>query len=208
MPEVRRRGDRQHAADRLDPVGVAMVVDERDHHFASAVELRLGEKRRRLPQNLVRALQLDDSRAPALSARARSSVVRPARWPASRSAWRTQRRSVSVVQPSFRRDRRNRRPLRAVLGACAPAPSGRRAHAPPGNTCSVVPWAPSSHRMGPPTNPVRFTPPLHATGFVATNSFVTLSYALEGAWSQAPGHTARSRFRYRRHAVPSIANEG
>jgi hypothetical protein len=31
----------------------------------------------------------------------RSSVVRPARWPASRSAWRTHRRSVSVVQPAL-----------------------------------------------------------------------------------------------------------
>ena len=28
MRVVGRRGDRQHAADRLDPVGVAMVVDE------------------------------------------------------------------------------------------------------------------------------------------------------------------------------------
>ena len=31
--------------------------------------------------------------------RSRSSVVRPARWPTSRSAWRTQLRSVSAVQP-------------------------------------------------------------------------------------------------------------
>jgi hypothetical protein len=29
---VRRRGDRQHGADRLDPVGVSMLVDEVDHH--------------------------------------------------------------------------------------------------------------------------------------------------------------------------------
>ena len=31
----------------------------------------------------------------------RSSVVRPGRWPASRSAWRTQRRNASTVQPSL-----------------------------------------------------------------------------------------------------------
>ena len=34
VPEIGRRGDRQHAADRLDPVHLPMVVDERDHHFA------------------------------------------------------------------------------------------------------------------------------------------------------------------------------
>lgn len=33
--------------------------------------------------------------------RARSSVVRPSRWPASRSACRTQLRNVSPVQPIF-----------------------------------------------------------------------------------------------------------
>jgi hypothetical protein len=27
------RGDRQNPADRLDPVGIAMIVDERDHVF-------------------------------------------------------------------------------------------------------------------------------------------------------------------------------
>ena len=30
---VRRRGDRQYRADRLDPVGGPLAVDERDHHF-------------------------------------------------------------------------------------------------------------------------------------------------------------------------------
>ncbi len=30
---VDRRGDRQHRADRLDPVLATMLVDERDHHF-------------------------------------------------------------------------------------------------------------------------------------------------------------------------------
>jgi hypothetical protein len=28
---VGRRGDRQHPADRLDPVGLPMIVDEGDH---------------------------------------------------------------------------------------------------------------------------------------------------------------------------------
>ena len=30
---VGRRGDRQHGADRLDPVLISMLVDEIDHHF-------------------------------------------------------------------------------------------------------------------------------------------------------------------------------
>ena len=47
----------------------------------------------------------------------RSSVVRPGRWPASRSAWRTHRRSVSVVQPSLAGDGRDRRPLGRMLWA-------------------------------------------------------------------------------------------
>ena len=34
VPEVRGRGDRQHAADRLDPKLFPMIVTERDHHFA------------------------------------------------------------------------------------------------------------------------------------------------------------------------------
>ena len=31
MVVVGRRGDRQHLADRLDPVRLAVIVDERDH---------------------------------------------------------------------------------------------------------------------------------------------------------------------------------
>src|SRR6185437_967687 len=31
--EVRRWGDRQHRADRLDPKTIAMRIDVRDHHF-------------------------------------------------------------------------------------------------------------------------------------------------------------------------------
>ena len=44
------------------------------------------------------------------------------------------------MQPSLRGDGGNRRPLRAVLGACAPAPAARSARGLQGNTCLVVPW--------------------------------------------------------------------
>ncbi|EAQ04625.1 hypothetical protein OB2597_05065 [Pseudooceanicola batsensis HTCC2597] len=33
MRMIRRRGDRQQVADRLDPMDVAVVIDERDHRF-------------------------------------------------------------------------------------------------------------------------------------------------------------------------------
>jgi len=46
---VSRRGDRQHRADRLDPVLGSVFVDEGHFHHRSAVELRLCEIRRRLP---------------------------------------------------------------------------------------------------------------------------------------------------------------
>ena len=73
-----------------------MVVDERDHHFArrsSSAWAKYADAFRRISlarfSSTILALEL-------LQLAARSSVVRPGRWPASRSAWRTQRRSVSV----------------------------------------------------------------------------------------------------------------
>src|SRR5262245_39191469 len=56
---VDRWGDRQHRADRLDPVRVSGVVDKPAPSLRSAVELCLGEKRRRLLEDLVGAPQLD-----------------------------------------------------------------------------------------------------------------------------------------------------
>ena len=79
-------------------------------------------------------------RVRAVSGAARSSVVRPGRWPASRSAWRTQRRSTSTGTPDFLGDRSNRRPLRRMVLADARAPVERRVHGAPGSTCLVVPW--------------------------------------------------------------------
>ena len=40
VPEVRRRGNRHDGADRLDPVGVAMVIDELHHHFGRRGSVR------------------------------------------------------------------------------------------------------------------------------------------------------------------------
>ena len=112
--------------------------------------------RRRLPQNLVGALQFDDSRARAAFNRWRSSVVRPGALAGI---------ALGLAHPPpqrFRRaaqllgDRSRSPPTATDARRRAPAPAGRRARALRGNTCWVVPWAPSSLRMSPPTNPVRF----------------------------------------------------
>ena len=55
---ISRRGDRQNPADRLDPVGLMMIVDERDHGWnrreLDDCELRLGKISRRLAQDVIR----------------------------------------------------------------------------------------------------------------------------------------------------------
>src|SRR5580704_238409 len=53
MRMVGRWGDRQHPADRLDPIRPAVIVEEGDHGLVSAVELRPGKIRARLAQDLI-----------------------------------------------------------------------------------------------------------------------------------------------------------
>jgi integrase len=96
----KRRGDRQLRADRLDPVLIAMAVNEVDHHFgrrSSSAWAKDADALRRI--SLARRSSWF-SRSNPLS-RSRSSVVKPARFPTSRSACRTHRRNDSVVKPSF-----------------------------------------------------------------------------------------------------------
>ncbi len=129
MGVVRRRGDRQHPADRLDPVGVAMIVDERDHGFdrrSSSAWAKYADALRRI------SLAWRSSRISRSSAliRSRSSLVRPGRWPRSRSACRTQLAQRLAGAADLRRNRADRRPLRGVIAAGAPAPSAPRAPAP------------------------------------------------------------------------------
>ena len=62
MGMIGRRGDRQDLADRLDPVGLTMIVDERDHGLnrreLDDCELRLGKISRRLAQDFIRLAEL------------------------------------------------------------------------------------------------------------------------------------------------------
>lgn len=93
-------GDRQHSADRLDPVDGAVLVDEGDHFSngrSSSAWAKYADALRRI------SFAWRNSRTSRSSAliRSCSSVVGPGRLPWSRSACRTQFRSVSGLQPIF-----------------------------------------------------------------------------------------------------------
>ena len=90
---IGRRGDRQHLADRLDPVLVAVRIDEADHGFhrrSSSAWAKYALALRRI------SLACRSSRFSRSSAfrRSRSSVVTPALRPLSTSAVFTQLLSV------------------------------------------------------------------------------------------------------------------
>src|SRR5262249_28808558 len=97
---VRRWGDRQEAADRLDPIGVPMLINEGHHHFGRRSSSACAKNAEALRRISFARFNSRTSRSRSFI-RCRSSVVNPARWPLSRSACRTHRRSVSVVHPSF-----------------------------------------------------------------------------------------------------------
>ena len=130
-----------------------MIVDEADHHFgrrSSSAWAKYADALRRIS---FARFSSRFSRSSSFS-RCRSSrrQARP-RWPLSRSACRTHSRSVSAVQPSLLGHRRDRRPLRRMLRAMLSDHPDRALADLRANTCSVVPWAPSSQGMSPPTKP-------------------------------------------------------
>src|SRR5437867_12703004 len=97
---IHRRGNRQHRADRLDPIHVAVSVDEAHHHLARRSSSACAKYADAFLRISLARRSSKFSRSSCLR-RSRSSVVRPGRLPASRSAWRTHFRSVSAVQPIF-----------------------------------------------------------------------------------------------------------
>ena len=154
-PKVGRRGDRQHAADRLDPVRLPMLVDERHHHFARRSSSAWAKNADAFFRISLARFSSKFSRSSCFSRCA--FVGRQAR-PLAAIALR-------LAHPATQRLRRyipaSRRPIGSPPTATDARrrdrkPSGLRAHATLGSTCLVVPWAPSSLGMGPPTNPVRF----------------------------------------------------
>src|SRR4029453_3492424 len=90
------RGDRQHLADRLDPVATPVIVDEGDHVLdrrSSSAWAKYAEALRRI------SLAWRSSRTSRSSALIRSPSALVGPGPPSRSACRPHFRSVSVVQP-------------------------------------------------------------------------------------------------------------
>jgi hypothetical protein len=154
MLVVRRRGDRQQPADRLDPMDVAMIVDKRDHGFdrrSSSAIAKYAEAFRRIS---FACRSSRTSRSKALM-RSRSSLVGPARTPWSRSAWRTQPRSVSAVHPIFDAIEL----IAAHSETCSPRCSNTIRTARARNSSEYLVSlliAPSSQGLEPPANPARF----------------------------------------------------
>jgi len=141
---VHRRGDRQHGTDRLDPVRLAVGVDERHHHFARRSSATWRHTLRFLPLELIEPGAL---------------VCRqPGRRPASRSACRTQLRNVSAAQPIVS--------AIAVIAAHCEASALRvlkhHPHGPlpglPVKNYSLASW-PSAQGLEPPGKPGRFRSP-------------------------------------------------
>src|SRR4051794_6320978 len=156
MGVIRRRGDRQHPADRLDPVDGAMLVDEGDHGLdrrSSSAIAQYALALRRI------SLTWRSSRTSRSSARMRScsAVVGPARRPWSRSVWRTQWRRVSGAQPILAAIEL----IAAACEACSPWWSNTirtaraRTSGEYGGMRLVM--APSFQDQEPPENPVRFS---------------------------------------------------
>jgi hypothetical protein len=100
MVVVGRRGDRQHLADRLDPMRLAVIVDERDHGLnrrSSSAWAKYALALRRISL-ACRSSRFSRSRALSFVA---TSVGTPARTPLSRSTFFTHSCSVCAVQPIF-----------------------------------------------------------------------------------------------------------
>ena len=75
-----------------------------------------GQNMRRPSARSHSRVSIRDCRVPVPSGAGARRSSKPPRWPVSRSAWRTQFRSVSPVQAELARDRRDRGPLRWMLG--------------------------------------------------------------------------------------------
>src|SRR6476620_7657355 len=98
MRMVGRRGDRQHLADRLDPIHFPMIIDERDHGFtrrSSSAWAKYADALRRI-SFACRSSRFSRSRAFSFLA---TSVGTPARLSPSTSAFFTHSFSVCPEQP-------------------------------------------------------------------------------------------------------------
>jgi len=130
MGMIRRRGNRQNPADRLDPIRRAMIINEGDHVFdrrSSSASAKYADALRRI-SFAWRSSRFSCSRAFSF---ADISDVTPALLPASTSAFRTHSFNEGVEHPIFRRSTRS--PASATdARARDPAPAEPLARAPRG----------------------------------------------------------------------------
>src|SRR5258705_8270045 len=151
---VGRRGDLQLLADRLDPVLLAMLVDERDHYLgrrSSSASAKYADALRRI------SLARPSSRFSRSSSwiRLRSSVETPALRPESISARWIHLRSASVEQPIFEAIDRIVSQREPCSLSCSETIRTARSR----TSCEYrvpFPMTPSSQRMEPPEIPGRF----------------------------------------------------
>ena len=157
MGVVSRRGDRQHSADRLDPVNGVVCVDEGEHFLNGRSGSAWAKYADALRKTSFAWRNSRTSRSSALI-RSCSSVVGPGRLPWSHSACRTQFRSVSGLQPIFAAIEL----IAAHCDACSPSCSNtiRTARSRTSGTylgdAGFVMMTPLSQMMGPPEKPARF----------------------------------------------------
>src|SRR5580692_10768966 len=157
MGVIGRQSDRQHPADRLDPMRLAVIVDEGNHGLnrrSSSAWAKYALALRRISL-ACRSSRFSRSRAFSFVA---TSVGTPARTPLSRSAFFTHSCSVCAVQPILAAIDETA----AQREACSPSWSKTirtaRARTSEENLLVVLlVMAPPSQELKPPTNPVRFS---------------------------------------------------
>src|ERR1700721_2636021 len=160
MGVIGRQGDRQHPADRLDPMRLAVIVDEGNQSLnrrSSSAWAKYALALRRISL-ACRGSRFSRSRAFSFVA---TSVGTPARTPLSRSAFFTHSLRVCAVQPilaaidvtAAQRDACSRWCSWTIRTPRSPT-SGENLFV------VLLVIAPSSQEMEPPANPARFMTPL------------------------------------------------
>src|SRR5690606_34788297 len=172
---VRRWSDRQHAADRLDSIPLPVRVDERHHHPGRRSSPAWAKKAAALRRISLARRSSRFSRSSSLI-RSRSAVVGPGRLPRSRSACRTQLRSVSPEQPIFAAIDWMAAHCDAYSRSCSNTSRTARSRT-SGEYFFACLMTPISQELESPANPGRFT------SFVTSNTGSDL-------WPRGP--TARS----------------
>src|SRR5204862_990570 len=156
MGVIARWGNRQHLADRLDPVRPALIVDERDHGLCRRSSSAWSKYADALRRTSLACRSSRSSRSRAFS-RAAISVVTPGARPLSRSAFFSHSLSVCPVQPILAAIEM----IAAHRDGCSRSRSNTSRTArsrTSGENLFVVLLviAPPSQELEPPTNPGRF----------------------------------------------------